>query len=207
MKKRNIWDLVVSLILILVLTLGTGCSLLPSVTTSPTPTATSPPATSPTPTQTATPINPIDSKYSISLPQSQAPILPSIADVVAKVKPSVVAINVKISYEIFGRSAIQEGAGSGWILREDGLIVTNNHVVENAQTIAVTLDDGRTFTADLKTVATDPLTDLAIFKIDAKNLPAVTVGDSSKLRLGDWVVAIGNSLGLGVSPSEGIVRS
>ena len=139
------------------------------------------------------------------LPEVEVPpSLPSIAEVVAKVKPSVVAINTKYTgYDFFGHPITQEGAGSGWIIRKDGIIVTNNHVVEGAGDISVTLDDGRTFPAD--TVCTDPLTDLAVVKINAKDLPAATMGDSSRLKIGDWVTAIGNSLGLGIVATTGIV--
>jgi len=137
--------------------------------------------------------------------ESQSPVLPSIADVVAAVKPSVVAINTEKNYQIFHRSFTQEGAGSGWIIDKDGIVVTNNHVVAVAESISVTLDDGRTFRVDPNTVATDPLNDLAIIKINAENLPAADIGDASALRVGDWVVAISNSLGLGISASSGIV--
>jgi len=122
------------------------------------------------------------------------------------VKPSVVAINTEVvGYDIFNRPFKQQGAGSGWIIDEDGIIVTNAHVVEGAKTITVTLDDGRTFAAE--TVRTDPLADLAVVKIDARNLPAANIGDSSRLRVGDWLVAIGNPLGLGISATTGIVSS
>ena len=138
--------------------------------------------------------------------QSQTLALPSIADVVALVKPSVVAINTQVlTRDFFNRPFTQEGAGSGWILDENGIIVTNNHVVEGANTITVTLDDGRTFTVDNGSVRTDPLNDLATLKIDAQNLPALKVGDSFKLRVGDWVVAIGNALGQGIRATVGIV--
>lgn len=131
---------------------------------------------------------------------------PSIADVVAAVKPSVVSIDTEITVYIIGRRVTTERrAGSGWIIDEDGIIVTNYHVVEGAKTISVTLDDGRTFTVNPNTIAADPLNDLAILKINAQNLPAVDIGDSSALKVGDWVVAIGNALGLGVSAKEGIV--
>ncbi|MFC1943727.1 S1C family serine protease, partial [Chloroflexota bacterium] len=160
------------------------------------------------PPTTTTDTTPIDSEWSITPAGSQAPILPSIADVIAKVKPSVVAINTEvITLDIFNRPFTQEGAGSGWIISKDGIIMTNNHVVEGAESIAVTLDDGRTFPVDMNTVAADWLTDLAVLKIDAENLPAATVGDSLKLRVGDWVVAIGNSLGMGTSATTGIVSS
>jgi serine protease Do len=132
--------------------------------------------------------------------------LPSIADVVALVKPSVVAINTEVtSYDIFNRPVTQEGAGSGWVLDANGIIVTNNHVVEGAKTITVTTDNGTTYTADTNAVFTDSLNDLAIIKINAKNLPALKLGNASNLRIGDWVIAIGNALGQGTRATEGIV--
>jgi serine protease Do len=132
--------------------------------------------------------------------------LPCIADVVAQVKPAVVAINVEaISYDMFNRTYREQGAGSGWIIDEDGHIVTNNHVVEGADTITVTLDDGRVLKAE--EVSTDPLTDLAVIKIDARDLPVLKVGDSSASNIGEWVVVIGNSLGRGISATQGIVSS
>ncbi len=159
------------------------------------------PPSSPPAVPTATPIDPGFSLPSIG---DESPVLPDIAEVVARVKPSVVAINTRIpGYSVFTGSYTQEGAGSGWIVDEDGIVVTNNHVVQGAESITVTLDDGRTFPAD--TVRTDPLTDLAVVKIDAKNLPAATIGDSSRLRVGDWVITIGNSLGMGIGATTGIV--
>jgi serine protease Do len=133
--------------------------------------------------------------------------LPDIADVVAKVKPSVVAINTElVTYDIFNQPYTQEVAGSGWIIDEDGLIVTNNHVVEGATTITVTLADGTTLPVDMSRVFTDSLTDLAVLEINATNLSPADIGDSSdEVRVGDWVVAIGNPLGLGISAKEGIV--
>jgi len=133
--------------------------------------------------------------------------LPGIADVVAKIKPSVVAINTElVTYDIFNRPYTQEVAGSGWIIDEDGLIVTNNHVVEGATTITVTLADGTTLPVDMSRVFTDSLTDLAVLEINATNLSPADIGDSSdEVRVGDWVVAIGNPLGLGISAKEGII--
>jgi len=123
---------------------------------------------------------------------------------VAKVKPSVVAINTEVvTYDIFNRPFTQEGAGSGWIIDEDGHIATNNHVIEGAKSITVTLADDRTFSAGV--VGTDALSDLAVLKIDATNLPTANIGDSSKLSIGEWVLTIGNALGLGISAKEGIV--
>jgi len=205
MKRMNIRDLVVSLILILPLTLGVGCGLLPDIDIDVSP----PPSIPPTATTTTTTnTTPIDSEWSIPPAGSRTLILPSIADVISRVKPLVVAINTEvITFDIFNRPFTQEGAGSGWIISKDGIIITNNHVVEGAKSIIVTLDDGRTFPVDMNTVATDWLTDLAVLKIEAEDLPSATVGDSLKLRVGDWVVAIGNSLGMGTSATTGIVSS
>jgi len=196
MKRTNISAFIISLILVLSLALSAGCGLLPEIETE---TPEIPPATGNT-----TPINP-DWTPPAGSPTS---LLPSIADVVAKVKPSVVAINTEVvTLDLFNRPQTQEGAGSGWIIDENGIIVTNNHVVEGAESITITLDDGRTFPVDMATVATDWITDLAILEIDAANLPAASVGDSNKARVGDWVVAIGNSLGERISATSGIVSA
>jgi serine protease Do len=129
-----------------------------------------------------------------------------IPEVVMKVEPSVVSINVEITtYDIFNQPVKEQGAGSGWIINKYGYIVTNNHVVQNADSVTVTLYDGRIFQAE--SVKTDPLTDLAIVKIGATDLPAVSIGDSSKLDVGDSVVAIGNALGQGISATAGIVSA
>ncbi len=195
MNRANVKYAIACFILILPLLLGTGCQLLPDIDISPTP--------GPPPTPTSTP-SPLDTDWTLPRPQGQAPLLPSIADVVAKVRPSVVAINTEvITFDIFNRPFTQEGAGSGWIIDQTGLIVTNNHVVEGAKSVSVTLADDQTFAAE--TIRTDLLTDLAVVKINAGKLPAATVGDASRLRVGDWLVAIGNPLGLGISAKEGIV--
>lgn len=136
---------------------------------------------------------------------NQSPVLPSIADVVALAKPSVVTIDTEVTYRLGRRSFTQEGAGSGWIINGNGIIVTNNHVIDGAESIIVTLDDGRTFEVDPDKVATDEANDLAILKIAAENLPALDIGDPSTLRVGDWVITIGNPLGLGISAKEGII--
>jgi serine protease Do len=159
-------------------------------------------------TSTATPLAepPTTDIQTPSESNSEESLLPSVADVVAAVKPSVVAIDVEITTtDIFGQPTTERGAGSGWILSEDGYIVTNNHVVQDAETVTVTLDDDRVFVGEM--VRTDPLTDLAIVRIDADNLPALPVGSSSALQIGDWVVAIGNSLGMGTSATQGIVSA
>lgn len=197
MKKNNIKFLTFSLIITISLILVAGCNFITEVDNS-----------QPSNSSATESVTPIDSGWSITPTESQTPILPSIADVVAKVKPSVVAINVEVvAYDIFRRAYTEQGAGSGWIIREDGIIITNNHVVDGAENITVTLDDGRTFPVDKSTIATDPFTDLAVMKINTADLPAATVGNSQKLRIGDWVVAIGNSLGERISATNGIVSA
>ena len=92
------------------------------------------------------------------------------------------------------QSREQKGSGSGVIIRPDGYIVTNNHVVENATAISVTLNNNDQYEATV--IGTDPATDVALLKIDANNLPTIPMGDSDKLRLGEWVLAIGSPLGV-----------
>ncbi len=99
----------------------------------------------------------------------------------------------------------QAGLGSGVIISSDGYVVTNNHVVNGADEVMVSLDDGRELKA--KVVGTDPQTDLAVIKIEAKNLPAVTFADSSSIEVGDRVLAIGNPFGLGETVTTGIVSA
>ena len=96
--------------------------------------------------------------------------------------------------------------GSGFIIDPSGLIVTNNHVIANAEQITVTLSDDTSYQA--RVVGRDPVTDLALLKVDAKAaLPAATWGDSSKARVGDWILAIGNPFGLGGTVTSGIISA
>ena len=99
----------------------------------------------------------------------------------------------------------QRGSGSGIIITEDGYILTNNHVVENASQVSVTLNDRRSF--DAKVMGTDPLTDLAVIKVYAKGLPVAYLGNSDELKVGQWVMAIGNPLALSSTVTAGIVSS
>ncbi len=100
----------------------------------------------------------------------------------------------------------QRGVGSGFIVDDEGYIVTNNHVVEGADGVEITLDDGTTYDAEL--VGTDPQTDLALLKIDPRGeLTALSFGDSDGIEVGDWVVAVGNPFGLGGSVTAGIVSA
>ena len=97
------------------------------------------------------------------------------------------------------------GSGSGVIIREDGYIVTNNHVIDGATKIEVTLNNNQKYQATL--VGTDPATDIALLKIDAQGLPVVPFGDSDKLRLGEWVIAIGSPYDLRSTITAGIVSA
>ena len=97
------------------------------------------------------------------------------------------------------------GSGSGVIIREDGYIVTNNHVIEGATKIEVTLNNNQKYAATL--VGTDPATDVALLKVDATGLPVIPFGDSDKLRLGEWVIAIGSPYDLRSTITAGIVSA
>ncbi len=98
-----------------------------------------------------------------------------------------------------------QASGSGFIVDNSGYIVTNNHVVESARKITVKLSDGRE--VDAKLIGSDKDTDIALLKVEASNLPTVALGDDRRLRVGDWVVAVGNPFGLGGTVTAGIVSS
>jgi serine protease Do len=136
--------------------------------------------------------------------------------VARKVEPCVVHIDVEqmagsrpdeIVLRIPGRGApITQGQGSGFIVDTEGHIVTNRHVVEGATAIRVNLADGRTI-EDVAIVGDDELTDLAVLKINASDLSVATWGDSDKLDVGDWVLAVGNPYGLDRTVTSGIVSA
>lgn len=125
------------------------------------------------------------------------------------VKPSVVNIEaITLNQQLeqfFGRPVPTQGTGSGVIIDQDGHIVTNHHVVENAKAIPVTLADGRTYRAKL--IGTDPKTDIAVIKIDADRLHPATLGDSDLVKVGHLVLAIGSPFMYGHSVSHGIVSA
>ncbi|MEO0055029.1 MAG: hypothetical protein RLZZ50_976 [Verrucomicrobiota bacterium] len=144
----------------------------------------------------------------------------SYSDVIAPVQPAVVSVySSKIVRErlqvpdflrqFYGgfpeRESRQEGLGSGVIVSKNGYILTNNHVVEEADELRVALGDGRELEAKL--IGTDPKTDVAVIKVEADDLPFVTLADSDKLRVGDLVFAIGNPLGVGQTVTMGIVSA
>src|SRR5712691_1665610 len=148
-------------------------------------------------------------------PRSQIPAAKPAADwgnafaaVVDHVKPAVVFVRSERQsrttsrrlppgfddfFQLPRRPQVQEGTGSGFIVSVDGYILTNNHVVAGADQVIVRLPDNREFTA--RVAGTDPATDVAVIKIDAKNLPTIPFGDSDSTRIGEWVLAIGNPLG------------
>ncbi|MBN2585610.1 trypsin-like peptidase domain-containing protein [Patescibacteria group bacterium] len=118
----------------------------------------------------------------------------SVEDVVAKVSPAVASITYTNQVTgFFGGTYEQTGSGTGFIIRNNGLIVTNRHVASADAKYTVTTSSGKTY--DATVVARDAFNDLAVLKISASNLPVATLGDSSKLRVGQQVVAIGNALG------------
>lgn len=194
-KLKSITFIALSLIFILGMT---GCIV--TITEPETP---SEPAQS---TAIQTPVVPIDPGWTGSTFVDNSQTLPSIADVVEQVFPSVVTISTEVvTQDIFQMPRTQSGAGSGWIFREDGIIVTNNHVVEGAEKLTIELSDGRTFQTSPDNVFRDPVTDLSIVKINAKGLPALEIADSNRLRVGEWVIALGNPLGQGIRAKEGTV--
>ncbi|HLM02114.1 MAG TPA: DegQ family serine endoprotease [Pyrinomonadaceae bacterium] len=166
--------------------------------------------------------------------QPQAPPAPvlgdgsrtSYADIVDRVAPAVVMVNVEQKAKPQQQRGVpffdnpfgdlmpqqpqqpqrpQRGIGSGVIVSADGTILTNNHVIEGSDRIRIELNDNRTF--DAKIVGTDPLSDLAVVKIDAQNLPFLNLGDSDKMRVGDIILAIGNPLGIGQTVTAGIISA
>jgi serine protease Do len=158
------------------------------------------------------------------------------ADIVAKVKPAVISVRVKIDRptdsvlrddespfppgspmdrffrrfglpnggEGNGSHQVITGQGSGFFISADGYAVTNNHVVQNAENVQVTTDDGKIYTA--KVIGTDPRTDLALIKVDGNDFPYVRLADNPP-RVGDWVLAVGNPFGLGGTVTAGIVSA
>jgi serine protease Do len=159
--------------------------------------------------------------------------LPSFADLVARVRPAVVTItttermaaDARSTRSPFPRGSEQDrmfrrffgdrpgteggpahGVGSGFLIDAEGHLVTNNHVVGEARSVTVTLDDGREF--DAKVIGRDPRTDIALLKIDAGSaLPHLKLGDSDRARAGDWAVAVGNPFGLDGTVTAGIISA
>jgi serine protease Do len=163
----------------------------------------------------------------VNPPAAVAPqaVLPDFSNLVAQVKPAVVSITTTIDavqaegprvpiplpfpfnqMVPHGSQGVHQARGSGFIIRQDGLIVTNNHVVRDGSSVSVTLDDGTELKA--KVLGADPRTDIAVLKIEAgKLLPFIQLGNSRDVRPGEWVIAMGNPFGLGGSVTAGIVSA
>ncbi|HUG00060.1 MAG TPA: trypsin-like peptidase domain-containing protein [Ilumatobacter sp.] len=136
------------------------------------------------------------------------PVYVNLHDLVVEARPSIVAIHTTLTRnDVFGEPMEGGGSGTGWVVAADGFIVTNAHVVEGADTIRVTLDDGSNEVAEV--VASDPRADLAVLKIDRDDLVPLPIGDSETMNVGDPVIAIGNALDLGAEPTvtDGIVSA
>lgn len=167
---------------------------------------------------------PADSRLQARLPASADTSF--ITTVVDKVGPAVVridssrtvtsrvpdAFNDPFFKEFFGdafpapqQKQVERGTGSGFIINADGQIMTNAHVVAGADTVKVTLKDGRSFKG--RVMGTDPVTDIAIVKIDANNLPVAALGNSDQIKPGQWAIAIGNPLGLDNTVTAGIISA
>jgi len=168
--------------------------------------------------------------WAAALPLAAASPLPDFTDLVEENSPAVVSIEAHVAppqiarrheipkdhplfhfFEKFfkdpppGRSPWSAPRGSGFLVSADGYILTNRHVVGDSEKIVVRLQDRREFRAEL--IGTDEHSDLAVLHIDAENLPAVTVGDSSRLRVGEWVMAIGSPFGFDYSVTVGVVSA
>ena len=124
---------------------------------------------------------------------------PKIADIVDKAKLGVATISTKSLVKGYFYNFEDQGNGSGFVVRPDGYIATNYHVVKGATEIKVYLPNGETYEAEL--IGRDTVTDLAVLKIEAENLEYLPIGDSDSLRVGDWVIAIGNALALKGGPT------
>jgi serine protease Do len=133
----------------------------------------------------------------------QAPA--SFADLAERVAPAVVFVRTNQTHRYGSRRVLGRGLGSGFVIDPDGLILTNHHVVENAARIDVSIGKDRRLRAQI--VGADPPTDIAILRIEARGLPALQLGDSNALRVGDWVLAIGNPFGLANTVSAGIISA
>jgi len=189
---------------------GSGClsvrlAATPTTLAARTPIATNTPSLAPiaqlSPPASASPVT-------LPAPAPTGDFATAIEQVAAQVIPAVVYVSVRaIVPGLFGFGQIQEGVGSGVIFDPRGYILTNDHVIAGAQEIRVVLSDGRQFTG--RVLGRSPSNDIAVVKIDGENLPVAPLGDSDQLRVGQWVVAIGNALGLegGPTVTAGVVSA
>jgi serine protease Do len=167
--------------------------------------------------QSVAPVPQVASGLSTAFRSASSAALPGVVRVEVKVTPRAVSQRMSIPDEFRGTpfedffggprgpARPQMGSGSGFIISPDGYIMTNNHVVENATTVTVTLTDKREFDAEV--VGRDPNTDVAVLKINGSKLPTVHLGDSEQLQVGDWVLALGYPMQLGETVTAGIVSA
>ncbi len=190
-ERASRWKLSIVLSLVLLVVALACGSQAPAATPTPEPTAT------PSPVPRSAPLAPASAP--LSLPPDLQGALPNLSEVIEKVRPSVAAISVQsVSRGLFF-DFTDEGAGTGIVVRADGYIVTNFHVVQNTNEIRVHLPNGKTYSASV--VGRDMVTDLAVLKIDAQDLPTAVFGNSDTVRVGDWVIALGNALALKGGPT------
>ena len=197
--SRKLQHIIVIGVLFLI---GLGCSLPTLMTPVPEPLPTAAPTATPLPMATLVPGANVDETVAVQALQSR------LIDVYKTVSPSVVNItNRGYAYSIFGRAIPQEGSGSGFVYDENGHIVTNYHVIENAEELLVTFGNGNVYEAEI--VGVDPMNDLAVIRIDAgTDLPSpVPLGNSDALEVGQFVLAIGNPFGLEQTLTTGVISA
>ena len=172
-----------------------------------------PPARATPPSLLSTPVSPgISAGVSPGTTATDAPtplaqptpvvlmVVPNVADVVERVRPAVVSVLVEVvERDFFGATRARFGSGTGVISTSDGYVITNNHVIEGANKITVTLDDGSQVEAKL--VGADALSDLAVLRIPGSGHPNLSLEDGAPPRVGEWVIAIGNALDLPGGPT------
>ncbi|MEJ5311335.1 MAG: trypsin-like peptidase domain-containing protein [Anaerolineae bacterium] len=203
--KNKLWQFLAVVILFLV---GSGCVLTDLVTLTPTPLPTATPAP---PTATCTPLPPIGSSGSGTAIDENVALQAFQSRIIAVYKatsPSVVNItNRSYAYSIFGQAIPQEGSGSGFVYDTAGHIITNYHVIENAEELLVTFSNGQVYVAEV--VGADSKNDLAVIRVDAgADLPApLQLGNSSTLEVGQFVLAIGNPFGLEQTLTTGVISA
>lgn len=209
MKTRYTVFMIAALVLLIVLVLSTsGCQLLSDLTQT-SPTSTAPAAVATTKGTSPGISGTVQPSGRSGLPPFVAGEGLSVREVAEKIKPAVVQItNEQVGLDMFNRPVPEQaGIGSGVIYDQRGYILTNHHVVAGAQSLLVSLPDGRSFKGKL--VGSDPDTDLAVVLIKGDNLPVAELGDSAQLQVGDWLVAIGNALALpgGPTVTAGVVSA
>ncbi len=158
--------------------------------------------------------NSMRSSPNVDFVEAAAAVTPAVVHIKTTIQPQQTNLSFNPFGNLFGDDfwggspyhvMPQQASGSGVIIREDGYIVTNNHVVDNADKVEVVLNDKRTLTA--KVIGTDPSTDLALLKIDEKDLPYIFFGNSDSVKVGQWVLAVGNPFNLESTVTAGIVSA